>query len=84
MLRANYIVFRDRPEEPLFLKDIGPWSTYMTVTNNIEAVVEDLQRRNLLPPGRRLVYLDTENMWTEAVLKDGEFHHYEDHEGPPA
>lgn len=64
---ANY------KDEPLVIKDMGPWTKYMSVTNGAERVVEELYSRGLLPPNRRLLYFDTEGQLDEIVVKDGKF-----------
>ena len=71
-LLARYMVSLDKPEKPLIITDIGG-PRCMTVTNNAEAVVEDLVSRGKLPPGRRLMYYDSEGELDEIVVHDGAF-----------
>lgn len=76
--RARYMI--ENPfaptEEPLVIRDIGPWDKYMTVTNAAETVVGELVDRGALPPGRRLFYYDSEGQQDELVVKDGRFAGY--------
>lgn len=67
--RANYQVV-SQDEKQVTLQDIGPWSTYLTITNAAERVVAEL-----LPSleGRRLFYYDSEGDLAELVIKNGEF-----------
>jgi hypothetical protein len=81
--RANYhILVKDEPdgpgyspgrERPLVIRDVGPWDEHLTVTNDAERVVEDLIFQGLLPPGRRLIYYDSEGELTETLIENGKF-----------
>jgi len=70
--KANYIIIEDDflKEEPLIIRDIGPFHKYMTITNAAEKVVEELVSSGHLPPGRRLFYYDSENNLDELLIKD--------------
>ena len=57
--RANYSIERNVTGEPLVIRDIGPWETYLSVTNAAEQVTEELFKYGELPNGRRLFYYDT-------------------------
>lgn len=70
--RANYQVVRTDPRQ-IIIKDLGPWDLVPTITNDVEAVVEELAARGLLPPGRRLLYYDSEGQLDELLVKDGVF-----------
>ena len=76
--RANYAVVDDS-DDILVIKDIGPWSNYPTVTNDAEAVVEELSPRL---NGRRLYYFDSDKEIGELFIKDGIFNGYS-FGGPP-
>jgi hypothetical protein len=71
--RCNYKVIANFDGEPLVIRDIGPWEEYMSVTNGVESVVEELYNIGYLPPGRRLFYFDSEGQLDEIVVKDGKF-----------
>ena len=71
--RANYQVVKDRPGEPLYIKDVGPWDMYLTVTNAAEEVVAELHQQGRLPDGRQLFYYDSEGIMDELVHRNGVF-----------
>lgn len=58
-------------DEPLVLRDVGPWDQHPTVTNAAERVVQDLVAQGRLEPKQRLLYYDSEGELTE-ILHDGE------------
>lgn len=70
--RARYEIVEDDPacEKPLVIRDIGPWSHRATVTNDAEAVVDDLIFQGRLPEGRRLFYYDSEGVLDEILIQD--------------
>jgi len=70
-----FVIVRNTPkmDKPIVIRDVGPWDAYPTVTNKIEAVIEKLRSRGLLPADRRLFYYDSEGMLTEAVMEAGAF-----------
>ena len=72
MRRANYSVIGDATDS-LLLRDLGPWDRHPTITNDAEAVVEDMAPRL---KGRRLFYYDSDNQITELLIKDGKFAGY--------
>lgn len=69
----NYSVIKDRPGEPLVIRDIGPWDKYLTITNGAEEVVKDLFNRGYLPDNRRLFYYDSDGDLDELVHSNGTF-----------
>jgi len=73
MRHARYAIVEDDflQKDPLVIRDIGPWDQHPSVTNDAEAVVQDLKLR--LPPGRRLFYYDSEGQRDEIVIEDGCF-----------
>jgi hypothetical protein len=73
MREAQFEVTSNRPGEPLYIRDLGPWDKYPTVTNDAENVVRRLQGMGLLPKGRRLYYYDSEGILDEILVKDGTF-----------
>ena len=75
MRHARYVILEDDflQEEPLVIRDVGPWDQHPSVTNDAEAVVEDLVRSGRLPEGRRLFYYDSEGQRDEIKIKDGRF-----------
>lgn len=50
--------------------DVGPWDQHPTVTNDAEAVVEELHERGLLHRATTLVYTDSEGEIAQ-ILHDG-------------
>lgn len=73
MKNAKYIVISNEFPGPLTIRDVGPWNQYLTVTNAVEMVVEDLIRSGQLKPNQRLLYIDSENQMDEILVKDGKF-----------
>jgi len=68
--RANYSIVVDSPKA-LVVQDIGPWSDFPTVTNDAEAVVEQLASRL---HGRPLYYYDSDgDIGRLLVTNDGKF-----------
>ena len=72
-MRAVIAISKNVPGEPLYIRDVGPWDRFPTVTNDAEAVVEYLQTHRLLEGNRRLLYRDSEGMWDEILVNDGRF-----------
>jgi hypothetical protein len=75
MRRANYVIVEDdfTQEQPLIIKDVGPWDRHPTVTNVAEDVVAELINSGHLPPGRVLWCYDSEGTLDELKVKDGKF-----------
>lgn len=71
--RALYVIVRGRgagAQSPLVIRDLdGP----VSVTNDAEAVVEDLVAQGHLPEGRRLFYYDTDGCYDELLHAGGRF-----------
>ena len=72
---ARYVIVEDDllDEEPLVIRDVGPWERCLTITNDAEYVVKALVAAGNLPPGRRLFYIDTDGQKDELLVKDGRF-----------
>ncbi len=73
--RANFIEVEDDflQDDPLVIRDIGPWDKHPSVTNDAEAVIETLVNNGHLPEGRRLFCYDTEGQLDELLVKAGKF-----------
>ena len=71
--RANYSIVKNVPNEPLVIRDIGPWETHLSVTNAAEQVTRELFQGGKLANGRRLFYYDSEGLLDELVHKEGRF-----------
>lgn len=73
--RARWVVIEDdfNDEFPLVIQDVGPWTERPTITNDVEAVVEDLVAEKRLPEGRRLFYVDSDGRKDEIVHAGGKF-----------
>jgi hypothetical protein len=67
-VRCNYqIVWAETTPQRLVLRDCGPWTTRPTITNDIEAVVDELYRTSYLWPERNLFYYDSEGELTKVL-----------------
>ena len=55
----------------ILIKDLGPWDTYPTITNNPEDVVLAMVANGL--GDRQLFYVDSEGQQDELKVKDGKF-----------
>jgi hypothetical protein len=55
-------------EKDVKLQDIGPWDKHLSITNDPEWVTDQCIKMGL--GKRKLIYLDTNNDWTE-LLHDG-------------
>ncbi len=73
MNRARYQIVEDLPGKPLLIRDLGPWDSHPSVTNDAEAVVAELAASGKLPEGRRLYYYDSDGELDELLHKDGQF-----------
>lgn len=73
MRRAHYAVVSNEAQEPLVIRDVGPWDQHPTITNDAEAVVADLFQAGLIPGGRRVFYFDSENNLDELRHEEGRF-----------
>lgn len=71
-LRARFEIMERRPGA-LYIRDLGPWHKYMTVTNDAEAVVEVLLRMGDLKSGMRLFYYDSEDELDEITFNEHGF-----------
>jgi len=69
-MREARFVIKLETKEMVLIKDIGPWDTHPTVTNDAERVVEYLAP---MLNGRRLECIDSEGDRDELVVKDGKF-----------
>ena len=67
-MKSNYVITGIH-NGALVITDIGPWDKYLTVTNNAEAVVQELWNKGFLSDGmgnqRRLFYFDSESSLLE-------------------
>ena len=69
MRQANFeVVWADR--DMVLIRDIGPWDSHPTVTNDVENVVRRVAH---FLRGRRLEYIDSNKNRDEIVVKDGKF-----------
>lgn len=68
---ANYdFVWPECTRERLVIRDVGPHDRFRTITNDAERVVERLLRDQLLKPGRRLFYYDSQGEYSEILWQD--------------
>ena len=73
MRTVNFVIVKDIEDQPLIIRDVGPWDKHPTVTNAAEDVVRELIVRGHLPEGRQLFYYDSEGKLDELLVKDGLF-----------
>lgn len=75
MNHARYVVVEDDfiQQDPLVIRDVGPWDKNHTITNDAEWVVQDLIAKNQLPEGRRLFYIDSLGHKDELLVVGGKF-----------
>ena len=71
--RARYEIAEDIPGQPLVIRDLGPWDKHPSVTNDVEAVIEDLVSNGQLEAGRRLFYYDSAGEKDEILVDGGSF-----------
>lgn len=69
---ASYVIVTGHSDGSLRIKDTGG-ETNLSVTNDVENVVQDLVSCGLLPKGRRLFYFDTNGDLDEILIRDGRF-----------
>jgi hypothetical protein len=62
-----------RDDAHLLIRDLGPWTERLTVTNDAERVVRSLYADGLLRDGQRLLYYDSDDVLDEIVHEHGEF-----------
>lgn len=67
-MRSRFEVVIDVGSLPLVIRDVGHSEGCKTVTNDAELVVLDLRARGLLPPGRRLLYYDSDGQCDEIII----------------
>ena len=72
MKRARFRIENDSPGS-LVIRDLGPWEYCLSVTNDAEAVVEDLVKTGRLKTGQKLLYYDSTGALDELVVQDGKF-----------
>jgi hypothetical protein len=60
----------EETEKSLLIRDLGPWSKCLTVTNDAERVVARLYP---ILNGRRLFYFDSEGELGELKISGGRF-----------
>ena len=66
MSRANYeFVQKGDNGSAVVLRDVGPWKSHPTVTNNAEAVVSELLAAGVLREGQQLLCYDSDGMLDE-------------------
>lgn len=69
---ANFkILFRLK--SAVVLRDNGPWEEHLTITNDIENVVQKLVESGDLLPGKQIHYYASDGKFTKALVKDGKF-----------
>jgi hypothetical protein len=71
--RARYKIVGNAKDQPLLIRDVGPWDQHPSVTNDAEDVVKELVAKGFLPEGRELYYYDSENSLDAIKVKNGVF-----------
>ena len=64
-MRVNYEIVSETHDE-LVIKDVGPWTNSITITNAAEQVVAELHARGVLGD-RQLFYYDSEGVLSELL-----------------
>lgn len=62
-----------RADHAVTIRDVGPWSKFMTVTNDPEGVVAELWKLGLLKDHQRLFYYDSADQLDELLHQGGGF-----------
>lgn len=72
---SRHAIYEVVEASPLTIRDVGPWGTRMSVTNDAEHVVEELWQNGAIQRGGgRLFYYDTEGTLDEILVSpDGRF-----------
>ena len=74
MRKPNFILLaKDEEHKILYIKDVGPWDQYPTVTNGAEDVVASLINAHILEDGYRLLYYDSDDILDELLVENGAF-----------
>ncbi|MCK5919406.1 MAG: hypothetical protein KAG66_00590 [Methylococcales bacterium] len=71
---ANYHIVENNHFRML-IRDLGPWDEHKTITNDAEAVVDDLK---IWLGDRRLEYIDSGGVRTEMLVHKGHFKGFRD------
>lgn len=69
---ANYKIRLLDPTK-VVLGDEGPHDKYPTITNSIEDIIKQLVDTNVVNGRRRVFYWDSDQKFTEVILKGTEF-----------
>lgn len=67
--KANFTAELNLPDR-VILRDVGPWDSHLTITNDAEGVVADVAP---ILRGRKLFYYDSDGELGELLVKDGKF-----------
>lgn len=71
-LPANYRIARIT-DEYVYIEDVGPWTKYLTCTNDAEGVVQRLIKSRMLSPKQRLFVRDSNGDVDEYAIIGGKF-----------
>ena len=71
-IKPNYSIVRE-DESIIILRDLGPWSKYLTITNGAEEVIEELNALGRLTNKKRVLYYDSDGFLDEIAHQDGKF-----------
>ena len=71
-MRANFDIV-ENSDTRVVLRDVGPWSHFKTITNEVEAVVWGLLQDGILTTKKRLFYYDSENEYDEIAFNERGF-----------
>jgi hypothetical protein len=58
-MNANFTILSNS-SEVIVLRDLGPWDTYKTITNDAEAVVKYLFKSGQATGTKQIVYFDSD------------------------
>lgn len=72
MISCNFEIIKNTTEY-LLIKDVGPYDQYMSVTNDVENLIEHLYNSDVLCDKQSLLYIDSSNRVDEIVHLSGNF-----------
>jgi hypothetical protein len=63
-MNANFTILSNS-SEVIVLRDLGPWDTYKTITNDAEAVVKYLFKSGQATGTKQIIYYDSDGETTK-------------------
>ena len=66
----------------MLIRDVGPWDSHSTITNDAEEVIRAVVATNLLGD-RKLFYVDSDGRIDRLMIENGEFAGFKNEALPP-